>query len=258
MPLPDVAVVTITLARRPSEEHLLFSALETLSGLGLRVAVADGGSPPPFVEALRKLQGCEVRILPEPRNMLTQVRAAFDCARQWRTEALLYTEPDKQSFFADHLVRILRESVKGNAAHGVTVAARSSAAFMTFPATQRFTEDVLNRLCGDLTGVYTDYSYGPFVLEPCLVDYLDTLPDDTGWGWRPFIFALAGRLGLPVASIVGDFVCPELDRAETAADRTHRMRQLAQNVTGLVRAVELRVADISRATKSSPCVPRVS
>jgi hypothetical protein len=242
MLFPDIAVATITLARQPSEERLLLSSLEALSRVGLRVAVADGGSPAPFVKALRQLPGLKVRVVREPRSLLRQVRTAFDCAREWRTKALLYTEPDKEDFFSTHLVRVLRESLEGNFAHGVSVAARSPEAFLTFPVTQRLTEDVLNRLCGALTGVHTDYSYGPFVLEPRMADYLDTLPDDIGWGWRPFVFALAGRLNHPVSSVVGDFVCPEADRAESAADRTHRMRQLAQNVAGLVRAVELRVA----------------
>lgn len=236
-PLPDVGVVTITLARDPAEERVLLSALETLSALGLRVAVADGGSSSGFVNALRQLPGLEVRMAGEPASLLRQVRESFACARQWRTGALLYTEPDKQDFFAHHLPSLLRRWPKE--ARGVSVVARSAKALLTFPETQRYTEGVLNQLCGDLTGIRTDYSYGPFLLEPGLVKYLDALPDNVGWGWRPFLFALAGRLGLEVASVEGDFECPPADRSDAAALRTHRMRQLAQNVAGLVHASEL-------------------
>jgi hypothetical protein len=243
MPMSDVAVATITLARGPAEEQLLLASIATLSGLGLRVAVADGGSRLEFVEALRQLPGVEVGVVPPPRNLMRQVRTALRHAQQWRPDALLYTEPDKDAFFANHLSAFLREARTPDPSGGVTVAARSARAFETFPATQQVTETALNRLCGDLTGVHTDFSYGPFLLDPGLVAYLDTLPDEVGWGWRPFMFVLAARLGQRVASVTGDFVCPGRDRAETPGDRVHRTRQLAENAAGLVRAAECPLAD---------------
>jgi hypothetical protein len=233
-----LAVATITFAREPSEESLLLSSLETLSRSGLRVAVADGGSSDAFVAAVRGLPGFEVVTPIARRNLLSQVRAALAHARQWEPDALLYTEPDKQRFFSEDLAQFLQDAERTDDAPGVTIAARSPEAFMTFPLTQRVAEDACNRLCEIAIGVAADYFYGPFVMAPALADHLDALPDEVGWGWRPFMFAVAKRLGLSVSSIPGDFRCPDADREESAADRVHRMRQLAQNVEGLIRASE--------------------
>jgi hypothetical protein len=240
----------MTLAREPSEERLLLSSLEALSRLGLRVAVADGGSPAAFVDAVRALPGFEVVTAPERRSLLAQVRAALAHARGWNPSALLYTEPDKHGFFSQHLADFLQqagargeaevreEAAEADASGGVIIAARSPAAFKTFPLTQRVAEEAGNRLCEVATGIATDYFYGPFLMAPVLADHLDALPDDVGWGWRPFVFAVAKRLGVPVSSVAGDFHCPETDREESVADRVHRMRQLSQNVEGLIRAAE--------------------
>jgi hypothetical protein len=239
--MSELAVATITLAREPPEEPLLLSSLGALSRLGLRVAVADGGSPAPFVDAIRALPGFEVITTPEPRSLLVQVRAALAHARQWGTRALLYTEPDKLDFFSNGLEQFLKQAATPDAPdepHGVTIAARSPEAFMTFPLTQRVAEEACNRLCEAATGVATDFFYGPFVMAPALADHLDALPDEVGWGWRPFVFVVAKQLGLPVRSVAGNFRCPEADRDESVADRVHRMRQLSQNAEGLIRAAQ--------------------
>jgi hypothetical protein len=62
---------------------------------------------------------------------------------------------------------------------------------------------------------------------------LETLPDTIGWGWRPYAFNLAMRLGYRVGAVTGDFLCPPDQRHDTPAERLYRMRQLVQNIEGL-------------------------
>jgi hypothetical protein len=59
-------------------------------------------------------------------------------------------------------------------------------------------------------------------------------PTNLGWGWRPFVFVAAHRRGLRVSHAIGDFDCPSDQSAEDAEERTHRLRQLRDNIAGLL------------------------
>ena len=89
-------------------------------------------------------------------------------------------------------------------------------------------------MTGDFVGQPGDYSYGPFLLNPRLAPYLNAVPGDIGWGWRHYLFALAARLGLRIAHIVDDLPCPDDQRVDDPAERGHRLKQLTQNVSGLL------------------------
>ena len=230
-----VSVATMTRATADSGE-LLLESMRCLSCAGLSVAVTDAGSPGGFVEALRRLRGIDVQVL-ERGTLSDQIVASVTRAALRQTARVLYTEPDKLLFFTDHLPAFLGRVRNGPEA-AVTLAARSRESFATFPSTQRLAEQSLNALCGSITGFGTDYCYGPFVLSRDLVRDVTAMPGSLGWGWRPYLFASASRRGMPIAAVTGDYVCPVADREERADDRIHRMRQLAQNVMGLVQAAE--------------------
>jgi hypothetical protein len=65
---------------------------------------------------------------------------------------------------------------------------------------------------------------------------LDTVPRELGWGWRPYVFGTARRLGYRVESLVRDLPCPPSQREDSPRERLLRMRQLAQSVEGLIRS----------------------
>ena len=210
-------------------------ALEELSRSRLRVAVADGGSPEAFLDAINRLPGVEVRR--EVRGgLLAQVRASLEVALGWGVPRVLYTEPDKHEFFGRHLRAFLERAGQYRDA-SLIVAARSAASFATYPPIQQRVETMVNDLCADVTGVPTDYSYGPFLCAAMAVPELSRLPADIGWGWRPYVFArIAGRSG-EIRAIEGDFACPPSQRDDTPAERAHRLRQLSQNARGLSEAI---------------------
>lgn len=99
---------------------------------------------------------------------------------------------------------------------------------------QQLAEGTINRLCGDFLTVEGDYSYGPFLLRTDLVPHVDRVPKDLAWGWRHFMFAIAHRLGHPLVHVFDDFECPEGQRSDDQDQRLHRLRQLGQNVNGLL------------------------
>ena len=117
---------------------------------------------------------------------------------------------------------------------GIITVSRSPAAFATFPAFQRMTETTINNCCGEIIGDPGDFTYGPFIMNRELVPYLEPLKDDIGWGWRPYTFCTAHRLGYRIDTFAGDFFCPPEQQEDTAHERIYRMRQLNQNIEGIL------------------------
>jgi len=223
----------MTLARTARDAELLGAALDRLAAVGLPVVVADGGSLPGFAARLRERFTV---VPPEGPALIGQIKAALRAARERSAGWILYTEPDKEWFFG-HQLPALAARASDDPSDGVVIAARSDRGFATFPAVQRLTESALNRLCAEFTGVALDYSYGPFLVRAELSALVDDLDPEIGWGWRPFVFASAARSGKRITALVGDFECPPEQRDEDEEEKRHRIRQLRQNLDGLLAAV---------------------
>jgi hypothetical protein len=237
MTAAEVAIATITLVRSPDDAEARREDIEALAAAGAPVAVADGGSPDEFVRSIEAIAGVSV-IRSAGGGLIGQARESLGRARAHGAGWLLYTEPDKRDFFATHLADFLDRAALSEDT-GIVLASRSSSSFETFPPVQQYTETVANRLCRDATHLHADFMYGPFLLHPRLLRFLDDLPSSVGWGWRPFLFGLAPRLGLRVTRVEGHYICPPGQRLPDEAERLHRMRQLSQNIDGLVRAAQV-------------------
>jgi hypothetical protein len=228
----QVAVATMTWARTHEEEDVLRRSLTKLAAGGLRVAVADAGTASGFLQFLKRLPEVSV-IVPSERGLVAQVKASLAAAGSLDTRFILYTEPDKEFFFERQMHDFLRAAEDGDDV-GAVLAARSAGSFATFPPMQQYTEGVINTLCAELIGVVGDYSYGPFLMNRSLLPFVVALGPHLGWGWRHFVFRTAHQQGLRVIPIVGDYSCPEDQRTEDDSERAHRLRQLSQNLLGLV------------------------
>jgi hypothetical protein len=237
-----MVVATISLARTEGESLLLMRSLAALARHAESVFVTDGGSSPACVAALAALPRTRVMAA---SGLVRQVKSSVDAAVAAGASRLLYTEPDKCAFFETQLGGVL-ERCASAADDALIVVARSKQALATFPERQRHNESMFNRECAGALGTPGDFCYGPFVMPRQIAACVARCPDDLGWGWRPFVFALAHRLGCPLRMITGHFECPPEQRAESPADETHRDRQLAENRRGLQAGLDAPLAGRTR------------
>ncbi|MDP2271220.1 MAG: hypothetical protein Q8N23_34210 [Archangium sp.] len=232
----DLYISTITLARSDQEAELLETSLKALALLQVPIAVSDGGSPKAVVDFLSRIPGVSL-VSSMARGLVPQVKASVRAALTSGRKFILYTEPDKQRFFENGLVEFLRRAPDTDDV-GLVIAARTEASLSTFPSLQQLTERAINQLTGQVVGQKGDYSYGPFVMHRKLAALVEQLPDSIGWGWRHALFALAQQDKFKVVLAQGDFSCPSAQRDEQAQDKDRRMKQLDQNIEGLLTAVK--------------------
>jgi hypothetical protein len=231
----EVAVATMTWARDEAEERLLRESLPALSEFGAPVFVTDGGSSGPFLDFLRALPRFHVFGAGVP-GVWPQARTSIGAAAEATgARFILYTEPDKRDFFRGGLREFVAEA-PGDEGVGVVLASRSAESFATFPEFQRHTETAINRCCAEVLGVEADFTYGPFLLNGALVPHLGAAADAIGWGWRPYAFAAARALGYRVRHVERHLPCPPEQREDGRAERLYRIRQLGQNIQGLLEA----------------------
>jgi hypothetical protein len=68
------------------------------------------------------------------------------------------------------------------------------------------------------------------------VPHLNKLQKELGWGWRPYCFCTAKRLSYNIASFEASFEFPADQQVDDAAERIYRMKQLSQNIEGMILA----------------------
>ena len=232
MDVNNVSVATITWARDAEEENLLRAALTQLAALAVPVFITDGGSKSSFLDFLRSFPHFTV-LQAEGRGVWAQAKKSVQAAAAFGSPFILYTEPDKHDFFLKALLDFISQAPSDDQV-GIVLASRSATGFATFPAFQRTTETTINQCCAEIINKPVDYTYGPFLLNQKLVSYLNLVQEDIGWGWRPYLFGIAHRLGYAVEFFEADFICPLEQQADSPAERIYRMRQLTQNIQGLV------------------------
>ena len=230
----DIAIATICWAREPGEEALLRKALTQLATLEIPVFITDGGSNEDFLDFLSGFAHFTV-LQPEGKGVWAQAKTSVKDAYEAGNKFILYTEPDKFHFFQGALPTFINQAPDDGKV-GVVLASRSEAGFATFPKFQQTTETTINQCCAEVISQKVDYTYGPFLFNQKLVPYLDFINEDIGWGWRPFVFGMAHRLGYYIDYFEADFNCPPDQQEDSKAERVYRMKQLYQNIQGLVLA----------------------
>ena len=238
-----VAIATITWARDQEEESLLRNSLPYLAAAGLPVFITDGGSGSSFISFLKSFPQFTV-LTTAAKGVWAQAGNSVRKAADHGADFILYTEPDKKDFF-QHALPGFPGTLKERPGAGIILASRSPSAFATFPSFQQMTETTINNCCSEITGNRQDYTYGPFLMNRQLTASLDLVKEDIGWGWRPYVFIIAQRLGLNITNVTGEFNCPESQRHDTGSERIYRMKQLQQNIHGMVLATSTDLNSIS-------------
>ena len=232
----EICIATITWARNEIEEKLLKESLEKLATLAIPVFITDGGSASSFLEFLKRFPHFTILTTPD-KGVQAQAIRSITGASETGVPFIFYTEPDKKDFFSKSLLPLLSKVDTGETT-GIILASRTPLAFSSFPSFQQMTETTINNCCAEVINKSFDYTYGPFLLNSKPVPYLNQLNTDIGWGWRPYIFNIAHRLGYSVDAIDGDFNCPPDQREDDTKERIYRMRQLEQNIRGIVLSTE--------------------
>ena len=232
----ELAVATIAWARDPLEEKALRQSLTALAALSVPVFLTDGGSSETFLSFVKGLPHFQVF---SASGLWPQVKKSVTNTINSGVPSILYTEPDKLQFFEDHLPVMLAQR-DGRDETGVLLASRSARGFASFPPFQQIAENTINQCCREVIGLDADYCYGPFLFRSELFSALDFLPENCGWGWRPALFATAKKKGVKVESWTGDFFFPPDQQAGAANEKIYRMKQLTQNIDGLLLAAEQR------------------
>lgn len=230
----NICIATISWARDEAEEKLLTESLQELATLNVPVYITDGGSTPTFVSFVRSIPHFSL-LTTEGKGVFAQAKNSLLAAQAAATPFIFYTEPDKKAFFKTGLPQFLA-AIEEKETLGIHLASRSIEGFGSFPPFQQMTETTINNCCKELIGQDVDYTYGPFLLNKALVPYLQMIKEDIGWGWRPYLFTVAHRLGLDVKVFIADFACPPDQREDDQKERIYRMRQLEQNTRGIVLA----------------------
>ncbi len=232
-----LSVTTITWARDEQEETLLRSALSRLALMQIPVFVTDGGSGESFIEFLYSLPNFTV-VQPLGKGLWNQVNSSLHATLSSNKTHVLYTEPDKLDFFTNSLENFIEEAYE---TMGIVLASRTEEAFASFPAFQQTTETSINFCCAEVIHQPFDFTYGPFILNRKLIPFLKDLPADIAWGWRPFAFCIAHRLGYSIQEIKADNYCPVDQRQDSPKERIYRMKQLHQNIEGVVLSTSVEV-----------------
>lgn len=233
-----VAIATITWARDAEEHNLLCEALECLAEQGMPVVVADGGSGLKFINYLNTFPNFIVSAF-EKTTLLAQAKSSLTTAYKLGTEYVLYTESDKR-LFSEHRLSEFVDQASDNGNASMFVASRTAGSFSTFPEFQRYTETVANQLCAEIIDQQGDFCYGPQLIHRSIIPYLDLLREAAGWEWRFYMIGIAHRLGYPIVQLTLDLPCPPEHRKEEGkTERVYRMKQLVQNVQGLLLSISI-------------------
>jgi hypothetical protein len=142
----EIAIATMSWARTAQEAQLLREAMCCLARLNLPVVVTDGDSGQSFVKYLRGFRHLTVLQADTP-GVLSQTKRSLEGTFQLGSRYILYTESDKQLFFEHGLGEFLA-CAPSEGRVGVVVASRSAASFATYPASQQYTETVINQWSG--------------------------------------------------------------------------------------------------------------
>ena len=229
----DLVIATITWAKNSEEERLLEECLRSVARLGIPVVITDGGSSDQFIQSLRPLPNVSVFRAERP-GVVAQTRASVRASLEFGTEFILYTEPDKRHFFDAILPHFIETAPVADKGLGVAFPSRTPESFATFPATQRCTERVIIDLFAGEVGVDADFCYGPLLMNRTVAPVLESLTEEVGWGWRFHILGAAELAGYRLQPYDAHLPCPLEQRVNDASERMHRIRQLGQNVNGVL------------------------
>ena len=210
--MKDLEIATMTLDKKGDAE-LMKSSLEVLSNFRYSVHVADGGSSPKFVDALKKM-GHKVEYA---QGLTAQHKNSISRASD-KSPFVLYTEPDKHDWFVNGFEESVDTYFKRDKGSGLLLVARTPEQLKTFPPHQQEWEGKLAKeIITPKTGVNGDFTYGPRFFPSELGIQVKDVKDAQGWETITFLVGRAYKMGLPINMLYTAAECPLDQRGEDNA-----------------------------------------
>jgi hypothetical protein len=82
------------------------------------------------------------------------------------------------------------------------------------------------------------------LIHRALIPTLEFIGEDIGWGWCHYILGIAYSRGDRIVQWTRGLPCPADQRADSQPELVHRIRQLGQNLQGLLLAMTISQAPI--------------
>jgi len=186
-----LAISTVTWIRTDEERKVVLATLDALNKLAVPVIIVDKSSS----DDKKKIQSFKNVNLFEAGSLTEQIfLSQRECAKV--ADYIFYLQSDKQNF-AENCAGLMIEEYKKLSIKGILSAVRTKESLQTYPFFQKQQEDFLNMFLSDYTGIENDYFAGPKIYPANLVNYLNQLKGEVGWGLEAFYYVLAKRLNLP-------------------------------------------------------------
>ncbi len=186
-----MAISTVTWIRTKEEREIVLGTLEALSKLKVPIIVVDKSSP----DNKKQIRNLNNIILFESGSLTEQViLAQRESARI--ADYIFYVQSDKLDFAQNSALQMIKE-YKKLSVKGMLISVRTKESLQTYPLFQMRQEEFLNMLLSDYVGIENDYFAGPKIYPASLVNYLDQLKGEAGWGIESFYYVLAKRLNMP-------------------------------------------------------------
>lgn len=240
-----IVATTISLARSSQEEKRIQDSLKILSGKNLEaITIVDGGSSRDFISEIKKMPNVNLEIHPE-LSLQESIKKSLTIAKSYKPTAIFYTESDKKDFFKNNLEIFLDEAltiIENDPNFGIIIPSRTKESFSKFPAFQQYTENTINNLIGnflDEKNSHNDYCYGPRIISPKLITYIDKLPKNIGWGWLSFLLITSALLGKKNYTVQLNLPSPTEEFTEKEKIKLYRTKQLIDHAKGILEAYKL-------------------
>lgn len=188
----DLAIATLSLIRTDEERQVVLHTIEELDNLNVPVVIVDGGSK---TEDINKIKSYKNVVLFEEKGLQNQLLRSQKEARNLANN-IFYLHTDKLEFVKENAKSLIAQYLSQNP-KGMFVPTRNTESINSYPSYQQKAEKFLNFFISDYIGINNDFYSGPKLYPALLVNYLDKLYEDIGWGIEAYYYVLAKRLGLP-------------------------------------------------------------
>jgi hypothetical protein len=221
----------MTRATTEEEAARLFEGLTYLCALNVPVFVTDNSQHPSLALSIETLPN--LHFVRERSGMVPRICNSLRRAAAERPDVIIYTEPDKLSFFRTGINQLL--TTAGQNPSSLVIAARDECSFATIPSGQRMLESMTRQIVSCFLGHDIDLQFGPFAMPcPAVERYLPQVRTEFGWGWRTYLIARCLMGGEPLVVCEGRFPAPEWNRHEDdGPSRLYRLQQFIESVEGI-------------------------